>query len=151
MRIFNSKFYLLSKQHLLYVATIVWLFAGLMLISRGANQIYEQGIYLLTKSIIAVVSGLLFYFLMFRKISMKHILRIMNMTENMVPFYAFFNRRSYFMMISMILLGIIIRKTGFIPIEYLSVFYISMGLPLFISSIRFLYYAINYNKSQKII
>lgn len=50
------------------------------------------------------------------------------------------------MMTLMICLGIILRKTGVIPLEYLSAFYIAMGMPLLLSSFRFYYNSISFKK-----
>ena len=61
-----------------------------------------------------------YYVFMFSRISNKHVKRISNMEPDKIPFYAFFNKRSYLMMFSMIGLGISLRLTGWIPLEYLS-------------------------------
>jgi hypothetical protein len=150
MAINNFKFIFVSKQTLLYIASVVWAFAGVMLICRGANVLIEYPSCCGSNFIIGILGGLLFYFLMFSKISSKHILRIKNIASHEVTFYSFFNRRSYIMMFSMISLGILLRLSGLIPILYLAVFYICMGLPLFISSQRFLFHAINFQKNGKL-
>lgn len=47
-------------------------------------------------------------------------------------------------MMMMITSGIVLRKSGIIPPQYLSILYITMGIPLLVSSIRFYYYGIFY-------
>jgi len=46
------------------------------------------------------------------------------------------------MMTVMMTVGITLRLSGIVPITWLSLFYISMGTPLFISAVRFYIYAI---------
>jgi len=46
----------------------------------------------------------------------------------------------------MISMGITLRKTGIVPLEYLSLFYVAMGTPLLMSAFRFYYNGINYKK-----
>jgi hypothetical protein len=59
------------------------------------------------------------------------------MQEDKPSVFAFFNLKSYMMMFSMIALGITLRKTGIVSAEYLAVMYITMGIPLLMSSFRF--------------
>lgn len=135
-----------SSRGLMFCATVLWTFAGAMLLIRGIYGVIDFPSFLVFKLFIALVFGAVFYLFLFDKISNKHIARISSMSEKRIPFYAFFNLRSYFMMVLMISMGITIRKTGLIPFEYLAVFYIVMGIPLFVSALKFLYYAVNFNK-----
>jgi hypothetical protein len=41
----------------------------------------------------------------------------------------------------MISFGVTLRLSGIVPLNYLSLFYVAMGIPLFMSAIRFYYYA----------
>lgn len=135
---------LVSRRTLLFVATVVWFFAGGMLISRGISGVFQFRDYLILKLITAIFTGLVFYWFMFRRISGKHIKRIANQPVDRLPVYSFFNLRSYIMMGMMISMGVALRKTGVIPFQYLSVFYVAMGLPLLISAFRFLYHGVNF-------
>lgn len=78
---------------------------------------------------------------------MKHSRRIINMEEQRPCLFSFFNFRSYLMMALMISMGILLRKTGIVPLSYLSFFYILMGIPLLMSSFRFYYYGFRYSKA----
>jgi len=46
-------------------------------------------------------------------------------------------------------LGITLRITGFVSPIYLSLFYIAMGTPLFMSAFRFYFYGIFYQNAVK--
>lgn len=135
-----------TARSLMIVAAFVWFFAGGMLIFRGFTGIDYTLSHLYLLVLISFVSGLIFYFGMFSKISGKHILRIRQMDGVLHPFYRFFNARSYVMMFSMISLGVTIRLLHLFPFTYLALFYITMGLPLLISSFRFMRAAINFQK-----
>ena len=123
--------------NLLYIASVVWFFAGGMLLYRGFMGVMIHSEFLLPKVVVALFLGLVFYNLMFKKISKKHITRIEGLKNKKHPFYAFFNLRSYLMMIFMISMGITIRLLALVPFEYLALFYIVMGTPLLFSAFRF--------------
>jgi hypothetical protein len=53
------------------------------------------------------------------------------------------------MMAIMMSFGITLRMTGFVSPKYLSVFYIAMGTPLFLSAFRFYYFGLFYQKAVK--
>ena len=65
-----------SHTNLLYIASAVWFFAGGMLLYRGFSGVLIHSEFLLPKVIVALFLGLVFYNLMFKKISKKHITRI---------------------------------------------------------------------------
>ena len=126
-----------SKHYLFIVAALVWTFAGSMLLFRGlmfnATLPSHRGIKLMA----GVIGGLLFFRLLFNRISSKHVLRIVNLPVSRPCIFSFFNLRSYLMMFTMITLGITLRKTEVISAEYLSLMYVTMGIPLLMSSVRF--------------
>ncbi len=139
-----------SRRNLLLVAALVWLLAGLMLITRGLNMYFSIGGTYDLNTLISLIIGVIFYFAVFRKVSDKHIQRILILKNQYIPFYQFFNKRSYIMMLLMITMGVLARKTGIVPSYYLSLFYITMGTPLLISAFKFLHRRIKKNNGQTI-
>jgi hypothetical protein len=137
----NSLFYLLKpsipKRFLLFVAAAVWTFAGGMLLYRGFSMIGIDTPVKISEEVGCIIGGVVFYVVMFSKISAKHVTRILNLPLDKPCLFSFFNWHSYFMMLIMISFGVTLRLTGIVPIQYLSLFYIAMGTPLFMSSIRF--------------
>ncbi|MGC9151820.1 MAG: hypothetical protein ACP5F6_08685 [Microbacter sp.] len=126
-----------EKRHLLIVAALVWMMAGLILFWRGV--VYFQLIKGWPIALIgSVIGGLLFFKGLFVRISSKHIVRIVEMETERPNVFQFFNLKSYILMFFMILLGISIRKSGLFPLYDLSFFYFFMGIPLFLSSLRFI-------------
>lgn len=132
-----------SKRILLFEAGIVWLFASFMLCRKGFIFLRELDALNVWVVIACVLGGIVFFRVMFLKISSKHIRRIHLLDEDARHIFAFFNIKGYIMMAGMISLGVILRKTGLIPVKPLSYFYFFMGTPLFLSGIRFIYYGLN--------
>lgn len=131
------------KRILLIVAAIVWTFAGGMLIYKAFSFIRgTESIEL--KIAVGLFGGIIFYLLLFANISKKHTIRIMELENEKPCVFSFFSLRSYILMVIMISGGIFIRNSGYIPMEYLSVFYLTMGTPLFLSAFRFYYFGFRY-------
>ena len=84
--------------------------------------------------------GMIFYVLMFAKISRRHIKRIRGINIPYPCAFSFFNLRGYAMMAVMISGGILLRNLDVINKDWLYNFYIAMGVPLLISASRFYYF-----------
>ncbi|NVO01865.1 MAG: hypothetical protein HXX09_04115 [Bacteroidetes bacterium] len=136
----------IPKRHLLLIAGFVWLFAGGMLSYRGYSSHISASTLDFLEVILCIGIGIAFYFIMFSKISLKHITRIVNIKLVNPCIFSFFNLRSYFLMILMISGGISLRVFHVIDIKYISLFYIVMSTPLLISSFRFFHTYIFYDK-----
>jgi len=128
---------IVTKRILLFEAAVVWTFAGGMLLYRGIVMLTTSGSFSWMKIVVCLCSGLLFFRFVFLKISRKHINRITNLNGDYHLFHQFFSPKSYLMMLGMISLGIFLRKTSLVPVASLSLAYITMGIPLLLSSIRF--------------
>lgn len=126
-----------SKHYLLLVAALVWTFAGGMLLLRGFTINNPLPSHWKLELLWCSIAGLLFFRLLFNRISAKHMLRIKNLPNERPVIFSFFNLKSYLMMFSMISLGITLRITGVVSPEYLSLMYVTMGIPLLMSSFRF--------------
>jgi len=138
-----------SKRQLLFTAAIVWTFAGGVLLYKGFSLIDSTTTYLGFKVGASITGGALFYWLLFAKLSLKHTNRIVKLTLDRPCMFSFFNVRSYLLMCIMITSGIVLRKFGVIPPQYLLMVYITMGIPLFLSSFRFYYYGIFFRTMVK--
>ena len=135
------------KRALLFIAGLAWTFAGGMLLYRGFLMLAGNTDYLWIKLIGCLVAGGLFYYIVFDKVSFKHTNRIKSMQHERPCAFSFFNWKSYLMMIMMISMGIGLRTTGLVPLKFLSLLYITMGIPLSISAIRFYYNGFHFHKS----
>lgn len=133
-----------SRRNLLFIAALVWTFAGGMLLTKGIVMMGRQADYLIVRTMVSIVGGFVFYLLLFSKISKKHVNRIIRLKNDRPCLFSFFNFRSYIMMILMISMGVLLRKSGIVSPFYLSVLYVTMGIPLFASAFRFYYSGIYY-------
>ena len=138
-----------TKRILLFIAAIVWTFAGLMLLNKGIGMLNMDPEYYRLRLAGSIVGGALFYWLLFTRISKKHVTRIINLNPNRPTIFSFFDLKGYVMMVGMISLGIFLRTSGIVAPFYLSVLYITMGIPLFISSLRFYYSGFYYSSVIK--
>ena len=127
------------RNYLLLVAALVWTFAGGMLLFRGSLFLKDSPHWMIFKLIGCIIGGLLFFRVLFNRISRKHVDRIINFPSDRPSMFSFFNLKSYIMMAVMIAGGITLRKSGVISPEYLAIIYLTMGIPLLMSSFRFYY------------
>ena len=135
------------KRYLLFVIAFVWTFAGGMLLYRGFSMLMISPEMIWIKIAGSFIFGIVFYRILFARISLKHTHRIVNLKNERPGFFLFFSKQSYIMMAVMISFGITLRTTGIISPNYLSLFYISMGTPISLSAFRFYYYFINYKEA----
>jgi len=133
-----------SKRILLFEAALVWTFAGGMLLFRGSSMLGASSGFSWPKILSCFCAGLIFFILVFSKISRKHVNRITNLLGERHQFYEFFNFRSYMMMVGMISMGVFLRTTLIVPLSSLSLAYITMGIPLLFSSFRFYHHWFNF-------
>jgi hypothetical protein len=132
---------------LLFIAAVVWTFAGSMLLFKGMKLVLTNRNHLISIVSGSAIAGTLFYLLVFSKISLKHTRRIISLKNDYPCFFSFFNLKSYILMSIMITSGIIIRLSGLVPSTYLSIVYLTMGIPLFVSAFRFYYYGLFYKSA----
>lgn len=129
-----------SRRNLLFIAGLAWTTAGGILSGRGLNYLVVHGNHLWLRLAGGVFFGLLFYVLLFAKISRKHIRRIRGLNIPYPCAFSFFNVRGYFMMAVMITGGVMLRRFDVIGKEWLYNFYVTMGVPLLLSAARFFYF-----------
>ncbi|TCN72279.1 hypothetical protein [Acetobacteroides hydrogenigenes] len=134
------------KRYLLLVAAVVWTFAGGMLLGKGASYLMAHSDMLLLRLIVGVIFGVAFFWLLFMRISLKHINRIRSIDVVRPCIFSFFDFKSYLMMGGMVSMGIALRHLNFINKTYLFNFYVAMGVPLLLSAVRFLWAWVRYHR-----
>jgi hypothetical protein len=137
-----------GKRYLLFIAAIAWTFAGGMLLFKGINFFFKDTFHILIRLAFSGIGGALFYIFLFSKISRKHTLRILNLKPELPCAFSFFNLKGYLMMTIMISLGVFLRKSGVVPIKYLAILYVTMGIPLFLSAFRFYSTGFKFHKTN---
>lgn len=134
------------KRYLLLVAAAVWAFAGAMLLGKGVGYLWAHPDMLLLRLAGGVLLGVAFFWLLFMRISLRHINRIKSIDVVRPCIFSFFDFKGYLMMGGMIALGIALRHLDFINKTYLFSFYVTMGVPLLLSAVRFLWAWVRYHK-----
>lgn len=134
------------KRFLLFIAAFIWTMAGGILLARGVRMLldFRQAEWIRVPA--SLLGGIVFYYFMFSKISLKHTRRIFLLPQTRPCAFSFFNLRSYILMGLMISMGISLRKFGLVPPEYLSVLYVAMGIPLALSALRFYHSGFFYHR-----
>jgi hypothetical protein len=125
------------KRYLLLIAALAWTTATIILLYKAVVFIDLHEKYIVISMIFSLVGGLLFYRLLFSKIATKHIKRLTEFENRRYCIFSFFNLRSYLLMITMISMGVLLRKSNLLSSSHLSFLYLMMGIPLLLSALRF--------------
>ncbi len=127
-----------TKSMMLFLAGFVWLCVGVMLLSFAFSwlsatvNVINIGLFVG----IGIFVSLFIHHFGFLKIVNKNSKRIMLMDEKNCLF-SFMPNKSYLLVGVMIAMGAVLRRS-LIPKQYLAVLYISIGLALMLSSIRYI-------------
>ena len=124
-----------KKRSLLIIAGIVWLIAGFNVARLGiiSYKAIEPVWYLYILSVlIFLIFGNMFF-----KMSKKHTKRIVGY-EDYRPFWNFFDKKAYMIMVFMMGGGIGLRSSGLIPDFFIAFFYTGLGCALGLAGITFI-------------
>lgn len=124
-----------KKHHLLFFACVVWMIAGFNVLKIGIES-YNEYRTILNYGLTILVF-LIFWFMVFYKLTVKHTTRIQGYEEEKQFFYKFFDLKSFFIMAFMISFGIIIRTFHLLPERFIAVFYTGLGAALFLAGVLF--------------
>ena len=144
----KQRFYV-KKQTLLLIAGIVWLLAGFNVARLGVLSylVIARPWYLyLLSLVVSLLFGTMFY-----KMSEKHRKRIVGYKNNRRPFWHFFDRKAYILMLCMMSGGIGFRAIGLFPDLFVAFFYTGVGCALTFAGILFLknYFLITTEQDQE--
>lgn len=129
----------IPKRGLLMVAGIFWTFAGCMLFVRGISGLLPFAENMYYEVPVGLAGGIVFFLLLFSRISKKHIRRIVSIEIERPCMFSFFDVRAYILMTIMISAGVSLRLFKLVDPQILYTFYICMGVPLLMSAFRFYY------------
>ena len=124
-----------KKHHLLFFACVVWMIAGFNVLKIGIES-YNEYRTILNYGLTILVF-LVFWVMVFYKLTVKHTTRIQGYEEEKQFFYKFFDLKSFFIMAFMISFGIIIRTFHLLPERFIAVFYTGLGAALFLAGVLF--------------
>lgn len=124
-----KKILMVRKKNLIIIAGIVWFIAGINVARLGilAYMSIES-----ISIILPILSIIIFsiFGLMFNRLSEKNICRIINKNGKLIPFWNFFELKSYMIMIFMMSGGILLRKFNAVPNSFIAFFYTGLGSAL---------------------
>jgi hypothetical protein len=132
------------RQVLVILGAALWGFAAfrILKLSYIKIEVYSKDPWI--NYVIGVFGFIPFYFFVFRKVSKRYILRIINLKSERPCVFAFFDIRGYIMMTFMISMGILVSHWALIPELYKGTFFVSLGLSLLASAIYYLYAGFRY-------
>jgi hypothetical protein len=133
----NNKLSIPNK-YLILIAGVVWMFAGILVIKTGFPLFITQRRFIFSVLLAASVF-LVFYFFIFSKLVEKHTIRISRDYRKKMFVLEFFDKKSYIIMLGMVLGGITIRKFSLLPVFFIGFFYVGIGLALFSCGVKFVY------------
>ncbi len=127
-----------SKNILLLIAGLLWVFIGIFLNSLSYSWLKDKEIKtIIVMGIAGIFLSVLIHLFGFLKIVNKNILRIIPL-EGKRCLFSFFPWRSYVLISIMIISGSFIRHSA-IPKVYLSVLYTGIGGAMILSGSKYLY------------
>ena len=126
-----------SKRILLFIAGLVWWFAGFRVFTLGFGDVMSHHGNLIITIIFAAVIFFVFFKFIFSKMFKKHTTRIVNSKLDKHCVFSFFDFKSYLIMGFMIFFGISVRNLGIFNPVYLGDFYMGLGAALFMAGVYF--------------
>lgn len=130
---------------LLLIAAAVWLAAGVNIARIGLEE-YALGYTSVINAVLSLLVGIVFWFMAFHKLTVKHTRRIAGYGDERQLFVRFFDKRSFIIMAVMMTGGIAIRSLHLMPDEFIAVFYTGLGSALALAGLLF---AANYFRVRK--
>src|SRR6266498_5101073 len=99
----------IPKNKLILIAGMVWCIAGAMVCRIGLPLLWKLGTTQLVLYPLAGIVFLIFYFLIFSRLVIKHTERIRERSEQRLPIWDFFDTSSYIVMVIMMAGGMWLR------------------------------------------
>lgn len=127
----------MTKKRLVEIAGLLWLFAGSMVTKIGLQAYGDLGKESLLYLPLTVLIFGFFYLRIFSPLVEKNIHRIDSLAEGQVKVWRFLDKKSYIMMASMMSLGMILRKFSGLPALFFFIFYIGLGMALFLAGVQY--------------
>lgn len=133
---------MVKKRYLLLIASLVWLFAGLKVLSLGLEA-YKTN-FTAINVLLSLAVFIVFWLMVFNKLVNKHTVRIKAYTEEKRYFWNFFDLKSFIIMAIMMTGGILIRKYSLLGANFIAFFYTGIGAALSLAGLEYMYNFISY-------
>ncbi|MBK7212307.1 MAG: hypothetical protein IPH88_03200 [Bacteroidales bacterium] len=133
---------------LIVLGAAIWSFAAYRILKLGIDMIEHHALHHWTNYLIGLLGFIPFFLLVFRKVSMRYVNRIIKNKYERPCIFGFFDVKGYFLMSIMITMGIFVNKWSIIPELYKGTFFISLGLSLLASAIFYIVEGVKFIKSR---
>lgn len=129
----------ISKYNLILFTGIIWLTASLILVRRAYSWIdLLSTLELVIGLALAFPFAILKIYFIFRKLTLKNINRILSFKQLKVSIWEFHIKKDKLLIVFMILLGTLLRKTPFLPKYYLFPVYVGISMAMFYAWVLYL-------------
>ena len=125
-----------KKNNLLVIAALVWIAAGVNILHIGIDA-FAEGYASIPNESLSLLVGLVFWFGVFYRLTVKHTKRITNYEQQNQYFWHFFDVKSFIIMAVMMTGGIALRVSGIAPSVFIAVFYTGLGAALTLAGVLF--------------
>lgn len=125
-----------KKNNLLVIAALVWIAAGVNILHIGIDA-FAEGYASILNEALSLLVGLVFWFGVFYRLTVKHTKRITNYEQQNQYFWHFFDVKSFIIMAVMMTGGIALRVSGIAPSVFIAVFYTGLGAALTLAGVLF--------------
>lgn len=130
-----------KKKYLILITSVIWLIASSILSSRAYQWVeLLTDVQLYLGIFIAIVLSAVKVRFIFRKITLRNIDRIMSFPNPTVSIWEFHQNRDKILIVFMILIGIILRHSPYIPKFVIFPIYLGIGVAMFYVCILYLFY-----------
>lgn len=137
------------KRWLFFMAALVWAYAAYRVLKMAWQYAPQSSLALWKVIVLGLVGFVLFFNFVFLKVCRKHIRRISSMEQKKPCLFAFFGWKSYLLIAIMVSMGVVFARWQLIPLFLQGIFYISLGLSLFLSALMFLNAGMVYREEGK--
>ncbi|RLD51231.1 MAG: hypothetical protein DRI94_06600 [Bacteroidetes bacterium] len=140
----------IKKKHLIFFTGIIWFWAGFLLLHRAyawVELFSDKQLFLLV--IIAISIAVIKIYLIFYKLTVNNINRILRFNEEFISIFKFHAVKDQILIVVMIAGGLLLRHTPSVPKLFLMPVYIGIGIAMFYSSyLYFKFFIKNFNKKK---
>lgn len=136
--VYTFSMLLIPTKFLLLLAAVVWIAAGVSVTSVGVSA-HEAG--WTVPMLIGFLIVFALFLMMFIRITLRHKKRILGYTEELKNLFLFFDAQSYILIFVMIVLGVGVRISNFVPNEVIASMYSGIGLALLVCAV---YYVVTF-------
>lgn len=140
----------LKKKNLIFFTGLIWLGAAFVLLHRSYTWIdLLTDKQLFFSVLIALFIAVIKIYLIFHKLTVKNIDRIVDLKDVYVSIFKFHAVKDQVLIVVMILVGILLRHLPTVPKSVLMPIYIGIGLAMFYSFLIYMRYFYGYYKTLK--